>query len=77
MFLCLNFDDFIAEEVDYYRTSTSEEREALVTKLQENPSSFGYVTQILNAIYNCRSIDSWMMIAQAPSKIRRAVEKKG
>src|SRR3989344_8801490 len=68
--------DILAEEVDYYRTATAEERQALVSGLQADPSSFGYVTQMLNAIYNGKSIDSWMMMAQAPSKVRKAVEKK-
>jgi hypothetical protein len=63
--------DVLAEEVDYYRTSNNEERNALVERLKESPESFGYVTQILNILYQGKQLDSWMLMAEAPSKAKR------
>ncbi len=66
--------DLLAESIDHYRTATSDERQVLVDKLKADPSSFGYVTQMINAFYKGENIDSWMMMAQPPSKIRRAMK---
>jgi len=67
----LELIDVLAEEVDYYRSASAEERRVLVERLKQNPESFGYATQILNVLYQGKQIDSWMMMAQPPSKIRR------
>jgi len=69
--------DVLAEEIDYFRTSTSEEKKALVDRLQRDPESFGYISQMLNVIYSGKGLDNWMLLSQPPSKIKRATKKYG
>lgn len=66
----------LSEEVDYFRTASREERRVLVERLKRDPDSFGYVTQMLNVLYKGEKIDSWMLMAQPPSKIGRVVGNK-
>jgi hypothetical protein len=63
--------DILAEEIDYYRAASENERQVLVDRLQKDPESFGYITQMLNVIYQGKQIDSWMMMVQPPSKTKR------
>ncbi|VVB77857.1 Uncharacterised protein [uncultured archaeon] len=63
--------DVLAEEIDYYRSASSNERSVLVDRLKKDPESFSYVTQILNVIYQGKQMDAWMMMIEAPSKIKR------
>jgi|TARA_B100001971_G_scaffold144685_1_gene133844 hypothetical protein len=63
--------DVLSEEVDYFRTASDDEKNVLIKKLQKEPESFGYVTQMLNIIYSGKKIDSWMLMAQPPSKIKK------
>ncbi len=68
--------DVLAEEVDYFRTAPAYEKKLLTERLQKEPESFGYITQMLNIIYNGKQIDSWMLMAQPPSKIKRLREQR-
>jgi hypothetical protein len=63
--------DVLAEEVDYFRTAPESEKKLLVEKLQDDPQSFGYATQMLNIIYSGKKVDSWMLMVQPPSKTKR------
>lgn len=63
--------DVLSEEIDYFRTAKIEEKEILTSKLKNDPESFGYVSQMLNIIYQGKKLDSWMLMAQPPSKMRR------
>ena len=63
--------DILAEEVDYFRTAPDDEKKILVDRLQADPQSFGYASQMLNIIYGGKKLDSWMLMAQPPSKIKR------
>ena len=67
--------DVLAEEIDYFRTATSEEKKVLVDRLQRDPESFGYISQMLNVIYSGKGLDNWMLLSQPPSKIKRATKK--
>lgn len=67
--------DVLCEEVDYFRTSPAEETKVLVDRLQKEPASFGYVTQMLNVIYGGKAIDSWMRQAQPPSKLKKMMRE--
>ncbi|MBU0760299.1 MAG: helix-turn-helix domain-containing protein [Nanoarchaeota archaeon] len=62
--------DVLSEEVDYFRTAPKVEKDVLVKRLQENPESFGYATQMLGIIYSGKSLDTWMLMAQPPSRLR-------
>ena len=68
--------DILAEEVDYFRTADGTDRDILIKNLQRNPESFGYVTQMLNVIYSGKKIDSWMLMSQPPSKIKKLNKKE-
>jgi len=63
--------DILSEEVDYFRTAKENEKDILNSKLKENPESFGYVSQMLNIIYQGKKLDSWMLMAQPPSRMKR------
>jgi hypothetical protein len=67
--------DVLGEEVDYFRTAPENEKKVLVDRLQSEPESFGYVTQMLNIIYSGKKIDSWMLMAQPPSKIKKLTKR--
>ncbi|MAH03786.1 hypothetical protein CMI39_03305 [Candidatus Pacearchaeota archaeon] len=67
--------DVLSEEVDYFRTASDDEKNVLIKRLQKEPESFGYVTQMLNIIYSGKKIDSWMLMIQPPSKIKRLTKK--
>lgn len=63
--------DVLGEEIDYFRTAPENEKKVLIERLQEEPESFGYVSQMLNIIYGGKKMDSWMLMVQPPSKIKR------
>jgi len=63
--------DVLSEEVDYFRTASEDEKRVLVKRLQREPESFGYVSQMLNVIYKGQKLDSWMLMAQPPSRLKR------
>ena len=67
--------DVLGEEVDYFRTASAEEKMVLIERLQSEPESFSYATQMLNVIYSGKKIDSWMLMAQPPSRIKRLTKK--
>ncbi len=68
--------DVLSEEIDYFRTAPLKEKEILVKKLQKDPESYGYISQMLNIIYSGKKLDSWMLMAQSPSKIKRLIENQ-
>jgi hypothetical protein len=63
--------DVLSEEVDYFRTAPEKEKKILVERLQKDPESFGYASQMLSIIYSGKKLDSWMLMAQPPSKIKK------
>lgn len=67
--------DVLSEEIDYFRTAPEEEVKVLSQRLQEEPESFGYVSQILNILYSGKKLDSWMLLSQPPSKIKKITKK--
>lgn len=67
--------DVLSEEVDYFRSASEEEKKILVERLQKEPESFGYVSQILNIIYSGKNINSWMLMTQPPSKLKRIIQQ--
>jgi len=67
--------DILASEVDYFRTANDSEKTVLVDTLQQDPQSFGYITQMLNIIYQGKNLDNWMLMAQPPAKIKNIMRK--
>lgn len=67
--------DVLAEEVDYFRTASDDERKELVASLKREPESYGYVTQLLNVIYSGKQLDNWMLLAQPPARIKKRLNK--
>lgn len=68
--------DILSEEIDYFRTAPDKEKQVLVERLQKEPESFGYITQMLNIIYGGKKLDSWMLMAQPPSKLKKIMRNK-
>jgi hypothetical protein len=67
--------DVLSEEVSYFRTATDKERKVLIDRIQKEPESFGYVQQMFNIFYSGKQIDSWMTMAEPPSKIKKILRR--
>lgn len=68
--------EVLSEEIDYFRSASSEEKKILVERLQSDPQNYSYVHQMLNVIYQGKQLDAWMLLAQPPSKIKKILKGK-